>query len=156
MGENRFRTPEELLHQKINKIDRKPNRKMRIGTSLEPTARFLYQEKTRKNVQPICIQSHSYPWLIASLDGISKDLQHVVEIKCGVSAFWQAAKGIVPDYYYGQLQHQLMITGLDCLDYWCYLPGKRGVLIEVERDDQYIEQLFEEEERFYRLMRESV
>ena len=71
MGENRFKSPDELLYEKKNKIDTKPNAKMRKGTELEPEARSLYQKHTRKTVQPICIQSNSYSWLIASLDGIS-------------------------------------------------------------------------------------
>ena len=35
-----------------------------------------------------------------------------------------------PDYYYGQLQHILAVTGLDSLDFWCYWPGSGGGFVE--------------------------
>ncbi len=152
MGENRFKSPDELLYEKKHNLDTKPNDKMRKGTALEPKARSLYQENTKKAVQPTCIQSTSHSWLIASLDGISSDYKNLVEIKCGESAYRQAARGIVPDYYFGQLQHQLMVTGLDSLDYWCYWPGNKGILIKIKRDNAYIKRLFKQEDRFYQSM----
>ncbi len=152
MGENRFKSPDELLHEKKHKVDTKPNEKMRKGTALEPEARSLYQNNTKKAVQPICIQSNSYSWLIASLDGISNDYKSLVEIKCGKSAYRQAARGIVPYYYFGQLQHQLMVTGLNSLDYWCYWPGEKGILINAKSDNSYIKRLFKQEEIFYQSM----
>ena len=157
MGENRFKSPDKLLHEKKLKVQIGTglNEKMRKGTALEPKARSLYQKITKKAVQPICIQSHSYSWLIASLDGISNDYKSLVEIKCGESAYRQAARGIVPDYYFGQLQHQLMVTGLNSLDYWCYWPGERGLLIQVERDNSYIKRLFKQEEEFYQSMKNT-
>jgi hypothetical protein len=46
-----------------------------------------------------------------------------------------------------------MITGLQSLDYWCYRPSSPGILIPVERDERYIELLFEEEKAFYEQMK---
>jgi putative phage-type endonuclease len=156
MNENRFKSPDELLHEKQNKVDIKvdieENVKMQKGKDLEPIARTLYQKNTKIMVQPICIQSILYPWLIASLDGISNDYKKLVEIKCGESAYKQAAQNIIPNYYFGQLQHQLMVTGLNSLDYWCYWPGEMGILIRVDRDNSYIKKLFKQEEKFYQSM----
>ena len=86
MGDNRFQSPSELLYQKKNKINTEPNEKMRLGTSLEPEARDLYIEETGMLVEPLCLQSKEYSWLIASMDGITDDCSHIVEIKCGKSA----------------------------------------------------------------------
>jgi putative phage-type endonuclease len=148
MGDNRFQSPSELLYQKKNKINTEPNEKMRLGTSLEPEARDLYIEETGMQIEPLCLQSKEYSWLIASMDGITDDYSHIVEIKCGKSAYWQANKGTVPSYYYGQLQHQLMITGLDYVDYWCYWPGYKGILQAVTRDKPYIRRLLQAEMEF--------
>jgi putative phage-type endonuclease len=155
MNENRFKSPDELLHEKKNKIDIEENEKMQKGKDLEPIARTVYQKNTKIMVQPICIQSILYPWLIASLDGISSDYKKLVEIKCGESAYNQAAKNIIPNYYFGQLQHQLMVTGLNSLDYWCYWPGEMGILIRVNRDNSYIKKLFKQEEKFYQSMKNT-
>lgn len=155
MNENRFKSPDELLHEKQNKVDIEENVKMRKGKDLEPIARTLYQKNTKIMVQPICIQSVLYPWLIASLDGISNDYKKLVEIKCGESAYKQAVQNIIPNYYFGQLQHQLMVTGLNSLDYWCYWPGEMGILIIVNRDNSYIKKLFKQEEKFYQSMKNT-
>ena len=65
----------------------------------------------------------------------------------------KAQEGYIPDYYYGQIQHQLMITGLEEIDYWCYRPEYGGILIKTERDDAYINELFEAESKFYKAMK---
>ncbi len=154
MGDNRFQSPSELFYQKKHKIDTETNEKMRLGTSLEPDARGLYIEETGMSVEPRCLQSKEHSWIIASMDGITNDFGHIVEIKCGKSAYWQARKGNVPSYYYGQLQHQLMITGLDFVDYWCYWPGYEGVLQTVTRDEPYIRRLFQAEKKFIEKLNE--
>lgn len=77
MGDNRFQSPSELLYQKKNKINTEPNEKMRLGTSLEPEARDSYIEETGMPVEPLCLQSKEYSWLIASMDGVTDDYGHI-------------------------------------------------------------------------------
>ena len=155
MGDNRFESPEELLHAKKNRINEPPNEAMKKGTRLEPIARDLYISETGIKVVPLCLQDKKYPWIIASMDGITKDFTHIVEIKCGKSAYWQARKRIgPPDYYYGQLQHQMMITGLKEVDYFCYWPDETSVLQVVKRDENYIKSMFRAEQEFMRRLNE--
>jgi putative phage-type endonuclease len=89
---------------------------MNKGTALEPEARRRYEAKSGLRVLPKCIQSMKMPWLRASLDGMSDDGKHVVEIKCGERVY-HATKhdGEPPRYYYGQLQHILAITNLNLI-----------------------------------------
>ena len=49
----------------------------------------------------------------------------------------------------GQLQHILAVTGLEAIDFWCYLPKKPPVLVTVARDEGYIGRLLEEEAAFW-------
>ena len=80
------------------------------------------------------------------MDGITEALDAVVEIKCGDSVYRKTSDcGRPPDYYYGQLQHILAVTGLPAIDFWCYLPGLPELLVPVERDDAYIRRLLEAE-----------
>jgi len=155
MGENRFKSRQELLYEKRNGINEPPNVAMKEGTRLEPEARRAYQEETSHKVEPLCVESIEFPWLRASPDGISSQRDILVEIKCGVSAMRRAHQGVIPEYYYGQIQHQLMITGLATIDYWCYRPENGGILLECERDDSYIDELFETELKFYKAMTSS-
>jgi len=155
MGDNRFESPEELLYAKKNRINEPPNEAMKKGTRLEPIARDLYISETGIEVVPLCLQDKKYPWIIASMDGITEDFKHIVEIKCGKSAYWHARKRIgPPDYYYGQLQHQMMITGLKEVDYFCYWPGETSVLQVVKRDENYIKSMFRAEQAFMRRLNE--
>ena len=149
MGENRFKSYKTLLYEKRNRIRPHKNAKMIQGSRWEEPARQSYSSRFEINLEPLCVQSKTYPWIRASLDGISKERDHLVEIKCGESAYKKANQGVVPDYYYGQLQHQLLITGLRTIDYWCYLPNNPGTRITIERDDRYIEKLLILEEQFY-------
>jgi putative phage-type endonuclease len=155
MGENPFKIARELLEEKRRAVilDTFQNDAMLLGTQLEPEARNLYIAKTGKDVQPTCVQSFKYDWLRASLDGLSDNHDAVVEIKCGASTYRRVSKSrSVPHYYYGQVQHILAVTGLDSLDFWCYWPDNPALLIQVSRDDAYIQRLLNEELEFWNLV----
>ena len=151
MGENRYKSAAQLLQEKRNPLREVVlNPAMALGNELEPVARARYVARTGREVQPICLQSTRYEWLRASLDGLSEDHDTVVEIKCGQSAYrWASQSGTVPDYYYGQLQHILALTGLASLDFWCYWPAQPEVLIPVARDEDYIAGMLKREEGFW-------
>lgn len=151
MGENRFKSADELLREKRGEPrDFQPNAAMARGTALEPEARRLYAATTGRDVRPACLQSTRFAWLRASLDGLAVNHDAVVEIKCGQSAYRTAAQtGAVPEYYYGQLQHILAVTGLMVIDFWCYWPGSHPVLIQVPRNAGYIERLLNAELEFW-------
>ena len=158
MGENRFESPSMLLQEKRGPVilDSVPNEAMALGTKLEPEARKLYIARTGKDVRPVCVQSSRYDWLRASLDGLSTNHDTVVEIKCGASVYRRVSQSrSVPDYYYGQVQHILAVTGLESLDFWCYWPDNPALLLLVERDDTYIERLLSKELEFWNLVNQG-
>ena len=85
------------------------------------------------------------------MDGISSDGTRAIEIKCGNSAYRHtAASGSPPDYYYGQLQHIMAVAGLASIDFWCYLPEYGGVLVQVQRNNEYIERMVLAEYEFWK------
>jgi putative phage-type endonuclease len=151
MGENPWKTAAEILSEKRGRArESEQNAVMARGTALEPEARQAYISRSGKLMQPACLQSNAYDWLRASVDGITPNHDAVVEIKCGESVYRKtSACGRVPDYYYGQLQHILAVTGLQSIDFWCYLPGRSPVLVATERDDSYIARLLEVEFQFW-------
>jgi putative phage-type endonuclease len=158
MGENRFKSAVQLLQEKRGPAqDYGQNAAMAHGTELEPEARRLYVAKTGREVRPACLQSTRYDWLRASLDGLAINHDAVVEIKCGQSAYRTTSQTrSVPDYYYGQMQHILAVTGLDSLDFWCYWPGCPTLLIPVARNVAYIERLLNRELEFWNLIQQNV
>ncbi|WOF42866.1 YqaJ viral recombinase family protein [Sphingopyxis indica] len=151
MRENPWKSPAALRHEKLRPHGSRPvNAAMARGTALEPAARALYCDRRKVEVSPRCIQSRARPWMRASLDGICAEHRILVEIKCGESAYRTASRHrAVPRYYYGQLQHALAVSGCDAIDFWCYLPGKQPLLIEVPRDEPYIRRMIDSEYRFW-------
>ncbi|MFZ2644318.1 MAG: YqaJ viral recombinase family protein [Verrucomicrobiia bacterium] len=152
MGENPWKTADELLREKRGPATESvQNAAMSRGTLLEPEARKCYMLRSGRGVQPACLQSNQYEWLRASVDGITSDGDAVVEIKCGESVYRKTSQsGRVPDYYYGQLQHILAVTGLESIDFWCYLPTYPELLLPVVRDDSYINRLLNAEFKFWK------
>ena len=123
---------------------------MARGNALEPYARALYCETVGVTLEPACLQSVANDWPRASLDGINFDARRLVEIKCGDKVYAHTATtGTVPGYYIGQLQHILSVTGFAEIDFWVWLPGQRGLLLTVPRDDAYIARMTETEAAFW-------
>jgi putative phage-type endonuclease len=151
MGENPWKRAEELLREKRGPArDSGKNEAMNRGTLLEPEARRCYVARTGNDVRPACLQSNQHIWLRASVDGISANGNAIVEIKCGESVYRHTSQyRCIPDYYYGQLQHILAVSGLASLDFWCYLPGRPELLTPVIRDDKYIDRLITAERNFW-------
>jgi putative phage-type endonuclease len=120
------------------------------GKALEPEARKRYELKVGIRVIPACLQSLRYDWLRASVDGLATDGSTIVEIKCGDSVYNKTSRyRAVPDYYYGQLQHILLITNIQSIDFWCYLPGQPEIHLRIARDDSYIKRLHDAEYAFW-------
>lgn len=120
------------------------------GTALEPYARQLYNRHVGAELIANCLQSRDRPWQRASLDGLCLRTNRVLEIKCGDKVYGHVeATNKVPQYYIGQLQHILAVSGFDAIDFWVWLPGKTPLLITVPRDEDYIARLTAAEADFW-------
>ena len=150
MGENPWKSAEYLLQEKCTGKTYGLNAAIARGNALEPEARKCYERRFGIRVPAACLQSTKHEWLRASVDGLARDGSTVIEIKCGESVYHKtAATSEVPDYYFGQLQHILTVTGLHEIDFWCYLPGRPEVHITVGRDESYIKHMLEAEHTFW-------
>jgi putative phage-type endonuclease len=137
------------------------NEAMARGKRLEPEARLLYQQLTGLRCRPVCVQHDAYPYLRASLDGLSEDGRVVLEIKCPTKEgkHRDALGGKYPDYYKAQLQHNLLVTGAPLLHFVSYHPDfvseDRLALIPVEPDGAYQEELLERERNEWEKLQEA-
>ena len=76
--------------------------------------------------------------------------ERVVEIKCGASAYREAARfRLVPRAYEAQLPHILAVTGLPVIDFWGYWPNCNPVHLCVLGDEAYIKRLQAMERQFW-------
>lgn len=150
MGASPWSTPYQLWEEKIGLTKREvSNFATQRGHELEPVARAQYELETGLDMPATLAVHETRPWLRASLDGFNAENNIVLEIKCpGKDDHETAVNGKVPDKYYPQLQHQLLVTGATCVHYYSF-DGKRGVLVEVKPDLPYIQRLLNTELAFW-------
>jgi putative phage-type endonuclease len=150
-----FCTPYQLWTYKMGVAEPQMNSAMSRGVAMEEEARQAFNLAHNVTVVPKVYFDDVYPWMMASLDGVSEDGRIVVEIKCpGIGDHLIALEGRIPEKYWPQLQHQLYITGLPSIWYCSYRSPNDHTSIKVYRDDEYIEKMLEKEKEFYRCMTE--
>jgi len=135
---------------------------MRRGLRLEPVARVAYERRFGLRMTPCCVQHDRHPWMRASLDGLSRRGDLVLEIKApNEKAHAEALGGVVPAYYYPQCQHQLAVTECRYLHYWSmtehsrFTEDEKYALVWVSPNPEYIAELIDAEGEFWRIVVEA-
>lgn len=130
MGASPYMTPYELWSVMTGKISEPDfsNFATQRGHDVEPIARATYSlDKNREVMKDVVLVHDEVPWMIASLDGymmIEDTEGHikyvVLEIKCARDEIFQMCKrGQVHEQYVWQLEHQLLVSGADHVDFMC-------------------------------------
>lgn len=144
--------PRSLYYEKIMAIEKPINSVMQKGIDLEPFARSAVSQKLGVIFEPVCVVSDKHPWMMASLDGMTKSKDRIIEIKCGRSAHEKAKLGEVCSYYIPQIMHQLAITGHLTIDY-CTFWNDELIILSIHRDEGYIQNLIEKTYEFYQCLK---
>lgn len=148
LGLNPWRTPLQLWEEKVLGWEVKSNANMKRGQEMENDARFSY-ESLKGNLFPAMVAECSlFPYISASFDGYNLELKKGLEIKCGYHSHKLAQINEIPEYYIAQLQHQMWVGELQEMDYYSF-NGKEGILITIERDEDFIENMINKEIEFY-------
>jgi len=174
MDVSRFKSREELRVEKSQPFTGEDQANSYIkerGNRIETLVRTVMEGKHGHTYAPMNCIHDAFEFMRASLDGISPDQKTIMEIKLlstvnpvnintstpGYQKWIGVAKGIVPEEYYPQVQHQLMITGAER----CWFVGckeERGnssiteqhlSVCEVLPNKEYIEQLAKKEFEFW-------
>ena len=157
MGEGIFKTPKLLWSIKTGRArESAAGPAARRGRELERSARRAYERQFETQMEPLCLVHERLDWMRASLDGLSFDGSVVLEIKCPLSLRDRnaAAQGRVPTHYYGQLQHQLEVSGAEEAHYWSF-DGSAGCLVKIRPDRDYMKRLVDAEGEFWRRVKEN-
>ena len=157
MGASPWKNSQQLWEEKMGlRKSSYENTAMQRGKQLEAEARKAFELETGFVVWPNVLIHPEHEFIIASLDGITMDVQVAVEIKCpGEKTHQMALNEEIPKHYQIQMQHQLAVTGLKEMFYYSY-DGQSGMILKVQRDDALIETLLEKEQEFFRCMQESI
>jgi len=151
MGLSPWKTARQLYFDKMEARETVQNDAMKRGNDLEPEARRAFEQITGHFVNPEWITNYAFPWMGASMDGIN-DAGICCEIKCpGKADHDIAVSGKVPDKYYPQLQHQIVVAGVNDIYYFSYRPGdiQPCALIKVARDFDFVPGMMKMEKEFW-------
>lgn len=151
MGVSPYSTRFQLWQEKTGEVVRDAsNWATRRGNELEPKARAQYELEMNQDMPPAFLEHPVYPFIRASLDGFGNNI--VLELKCpGAEDHALAVAGKVPEKYYPQLQHQLLVSSASVAHYYSF-DGERGVMVQVLPDLVYCEKLLKELHSFWQLV----
>lgn len=152
IGESPYDTPEQLWLRKTGQIPEKDNPwGFNHGHRIEPIALAAWEDFTGESAMPVCIQSDQHSFLRASLDGLTICRKILVEIKApNEDDHALAVAGRVPRKYWIQMQHQSMTAPeVEELHYWSYREDTGGVLVVVEADRVFQQNLLLSEQKFW-------
>lgn len=154
MGVSPYRTRFQLWDEKVNGTKSDGNWATKRGHDLEPRARAQYELEMNQDMPPAFLEHPVHPFIRASLDGYGNNT--VLEIKCpGAEDHALAVAGKVPEKYYPQLQHQLLVSSSAVAHYYSF-DGERGALVQVLPDAEYIKKLLKELQSFWNLVQTKI
>lgn len=151
LGVSPWTTPFQLMEEKLGLSVREESSSMRYGKEKEEEARQAFESMTGLIMFNPTVVSKKRPWQMASYDGMTLEQDAFVEIKnAGHTDHSIALSGKVPDHYMPQIQQQIELAELDMGFYFSYNNGE-GKIVEVKRDQSFIDRINEEEEKFWNM-----
>lgn len=150
MGESPWMTPIELWEEKKGLRERRFTPAMKHGITNEEFAKVDFERAMGVQVFPAVAQHDNHDWMISSIDGISDDSKHAVELKCPVSiaSHLIAASGDIQPYYWVQCQHHMAVWDLEKITFSSFF-NDTSELVEIARDEEYIKKLIKKEKQFH-------
>ncbi len=141
MGLNPHKTPLMLYNQLLEGKEEPANEYMQYGIDQEANARDWLFDKIGIEYKEACAVHDDFEWLAASLDGWQSP-NYACEIKCMQPKNHEkvALVGCLPEHY-PQLQHQLCVLDIDWMYYLAYRHDMEPHLVEVKRDNKFIEKM---------------
>ena len=162
LGLNPWKSRLQLWHEKVDKIIPQENNNIRLklGNILEPLIAEEFTRKTGRQIESRQQKSHpDYPFIMANIDReiikSNRPSPGIAEFKTrGAFVNWDGDE--IPPYYHSQIQHYMAVYGYNWSSFAVLDFNKFEVTItDVERDDKFIENLIEEEKKFWKLIQDK-
>lgn len=152
IGLSKWGTPYTLYLEKIGEgLQVDETWEMMRGKGLEPALRQNYANVTGSSVMlpPGILQSNQFPFMFYNPDGISGD--RLVELKTAqYGAEWgDQESDDIPHDYVIQVQHGLIVTGLNVCDVHVSIGGNKPKQFVVEADAELQQMIIEGERAFW-------
>ena len=141
MGCSSYATPLSVYLDKVDPQPREENEFMRWGHILEPVviAEFTRATGMRVTHRQRMYQHPQYPWMFSTVDGLTTRGLFEGKTTGGYSDGWDGEEP--PLAVWVQCQHNMAVTGAQVSDVACLKGGNRFLHFEVDRNDDFIEQL---------------
>lgn len=156
MGKCPYTTAYERYLEKAENYERETSSdSMRKGAEMEPEIRRWFEEQTGIYLMPQVIESIEYPWMSASLDGISLDGDVFVEIKFNNRENHLLAKsGQLVEHHNIQMQTQYKVSGDETKNKGYYISHHNGenIIVYVERDARIGDEIVEKGKEFWEMV----
>ena len=153
MGMNQYVSAITLYADKMGlSKEKETTEAMRLGNDLEEYVAQRFCEQTGKKVR-----RDNFMWMHDEYDFITANVdREVIGENAGLEcktmnsfADYDLEGGECPAHYFCQCQHYMMVKGYDKM-YLAILVFQRGIyIIEVERDDDFIKQMLQEEVSYW-------
>lgn len=152
LGLSKWSTPLQVYYQKLGEAPPIPESEpMRWGKLLEPVLRQEYADQTGREILMTdgVITSEQHPFMLASLDGFTRD-DRIVELKTARSGDgWGDANDDIPTEYLIQVQHYMAVTGYEVADVAVLIGGSDFRIYEVPADKDLQTMMIEREAQFW-------
>ena len=161
LGMSTYTSALEVYYSKTGEIEeeQEPTEAMEIGRDIEGW--ILEQWEKREGLyafnQLVIVQSQTFPFLIHSPDALLLDA-----VGDGSTEHYRAYAGLeiknvrsdagwdpIPEFYYAQVQHGLLCSGLDRWIVVALVAGQRLITREIEPDKEMQGRIALESERFW-------
>lgn len=112
LGVSPYKTPWGLLQEKLGaKQNTISDYILKKGHEMEERARHLFELALNTSLTPLVARSTKWPFLTASLDGMTEDRVVWEHKLVGQEDFANIKAGNIPAKFWPQLQHQMLVTG---------------------------------------------
>lgn len=159
-GVSPYRTPLQVWHDKRGEEERKPDTDAMLwGRLLEAPVRQRYADVTGRNVRipETILHNETRSYMLANIDGFTDD-KRGVEIKTTASAkdWGEPGTDEIPLPYIFQVQHYMVVTGLEVFDVPVLIGGRDFRIYEVPADKELQAMIVEREAEFWRMVQEAI
>ncbi|MDW3618046.1 MAG: YqaJ viral recombinase family protein [Candidatus Phytoplasma pruni] len=160
-GNDKFRTLNQLVHDKIFGTTFTSNKYTEHGNKTEPLARTFF-EKTTQLIYPDTIFTDDKEKMFsASLDGYNAKTNTLLEIKCpyrdennNISASWNGflSNKEVPLNYWAQVQCQLYCSQAKFAYFLVYFNDNDYHVVRIYLDNNFITKMIQDSKQYLELL----
>ncbi|WP_341833455.1 YqaJ viral recombinase family protein [Candidatus Phytoplasma asteris] len=163
-GNDKFRTLEQLVHDKIFGTTFTSNKYTEHGNKTEPLARSFFEKTTKLNFPDIIFTDDEVQMFSVSLDGYNSETQTLLEIKCpyidennNISPSWNGffSNQEVPINYWSQVQCQLYCSQAKLAYFLVYFNNTNYHVVRIYQDNNFINKMIADGKKYLELLNKA-